>query len=293
MKPKTVNIHTGATAIKTLVWGNAGRKVLLIHGFPETPHIFARVAEGLVETGYQVFAPFLPGYGPTSRLNPGTSITHLSDLAPCFGDLCHQICKKGETIILVGHDWGAIAAYVTAVAYPQLFSKMIVMAVPPLPVFLKRLFTHPRQWMRSSYILFFQLRNNIPERVITRNNQRFLKRLTEKWSGHSEPSRRYFTAEASPFDEIGNFRNPLGYYRGLVPMLSGSISKWLASRKLAFSKIRVPTRLMCGELDGCIPPDIFMGYENWFEAPADLIIVPGAGHFLPIDSPDAIIDQIR
>jgi pimeloyl-ACP methyl ester carboxylesterase len=49
---------------------------------------------------------------------------------------------------------------------------------------------------------------------------------------------------------------------------------------------------MCGELDGCIPPDIFVGYENWFDAPADLIIVPGAGHFLPIDAPNAIIDQI-
>ena len=37
MKPKTVRIPTGATAVETLVRGKAGSKVLRIHGFPETP----------------------------------------------------------------------------------------------------------------------------------------------------------------------------------------------------------------------------------------------------------------
>jgi pimeloyl-ACP methyl ester carboxylesterase len=286
---------TPFTDFHTLVWGHSGPKILLLHGFPETPHVFESVAEGLVSKGYHVFAPFLPGYGPTPPIYTHTSITHLDDLARCLSALSDALVEnsgKQEKIILLGHDWGAVSAYVTAAHHPERFSNLITMAVPPIPVFLKDLLRHPSQLIRSGYMLFFQLRAGIPEKRINADRHRYLKQLCLKWSGGAEPSQAYFAECTTPFDTIGSFTLPLGYYRGLFPVLSGSWSKWLKSIKLAYTKIDVPTLILVGKLDGCIPAPMYRGYQQCFTKTASFSVIEGAGHFVPIDSPEAIIDAI-
>ena len=301
----TCNIEvfkTPFTEFHTLVWGDTGPKVLLLHGFPETPHIYEGLGELLSKQGFQVFAPFLPGYGPTSAIHEDTTITHLDDLAKSIAALSdaisegHHISGKGknqkEKITLVGHDWGAIAAYATAAYYPQGFSSMVTMSVPPPSVFLKGLLRHPIQLKRSSYILMFQLRANLPEFAICKNDYQLLKKLCLKWSGAAIESQSYFSTTAAPFDEIGNFTLPLGYYRGLFPLLSGSLSKWKRSYELAFTKLSLPSHIMVGELDGCIPKELYTRYQDAFTLPAEFSVIEKAGHFLPIDAPEKVAEII-
>jgi len=306
MKFKEQLIQTPFTHFHTLIWGNSGPKIMLLHGFPETPHIFSAIAEKLVERGFQVFAPFLPGYGPTSPIHDETSITHLDDLAKSLAALSDAISeghilngqgKKGsrqqkEKIILVGHDWGAVAAYVTAAYYPDGFSRMVTMAVPPLPIFLKSLLGHPRQLIRSNYMLFFQLRTNIPETLINLQSHHYLKKLCLKWSGSAKPSQAYFSKAAKPFESIGDFTHPLGYYRGLFPFLSGSFPKWRKSIELAFTKIEIPAHILVGELDGCIPAPIYKGFRSCFSGEVEFSVIKNSGHFLPIDAPEDVANII-
>jgi len=295
-------IKTAFTDFHTLVWGDTGPKVLLLHGFPETPYIFTKVAQKLVAQGYQVFAPFMPGYGPTPPIHSHTTITHLDDLAHSIAALSDAIseghCLQGkgknskEKIILVGHDWGAVAAYVTVSYYPEGFSKLVTMSVPPLPVFLKGFLRHPSQLLRSNYMLFFQLRAGIPEKLIARNDYNALKKLCLKWSGSSKPSQSFFSEPSTPFKEINNFTHPLGYYRGLFPLLSGSLQKWKRSMEIAFTKISIPCHIMVGEFDNCISSPLYKDYQQGFNQKASFLIVKNAGHFLPIDAPDEVVAVI-
>jgi pimeloyl-ACP methyl ester carboxylesterase len=274
------------------VWGESGKKVLMLHGFPETPEIFEPLAKLLVEQGFHVHAPFLPGYGPAAAIHTHTEVTHLDDLAKCLSDLACVIKQPSEKILLVGHDWGAIAAYVTAAYAPALFSHLVTMAVPPLPSVLRGLLRHPMQWYRSSYILFFQLRWRIPERLLRRNNDSLLRRMCMSWSGKAEQSRAYFSTTDSPFEAIGDLAYPLGYYRGLFPLLSGSIKKWRRSIRLAYSEIPLKTTIFVGDQDGCIPAPLYCHYERYFPNGAEVVVVPGAGHFVPIDAPDRIANVL-
>jgi pimeloyl-ACP methyl ester carboxylesterase len=303
--------QTPYTNFHTLVWGDQGPKVLLLHGFPETPHIFEKVAEGLLARGFQVFAPFLPGYGPTPPIDKNSNITHLDDLAHSLADLSASIsfgdkpkktqnnilnhadpANPKEQIILVGHDWGAVAAYVTAAYAPEGFSKLVTMAVPPLPIFLRGLMTQPRQLLRSNYMLLFQLRASIPERLLTLNDHYLLRKLCLKWSGPAKASQAYFSEHAAPFDGIDNLTPPLGYYRGILPLISGSWKKWRRSIELAFTQISIPCEILVGKHDGCIPSAIYEHHQSCFEQPSKLTIVEGAGHFLPLDAPNQVIAKI-
>lgn len=279
------------------VWGESGTKVLLLHGFPETPDIFDALAEVLVKQGFHVYAPFLPGYGPAPSVHQGqdiekTEVTHLDDLAKRMSDLARVIKEPNERLLLVGHDWGAIAAYVTAAYAPALFSRLVTMAVPPLPSVLRGLLRHPMQWWRSLYIFLFQVRWRIPERLLRRNDDRLLRRLCLSWSGAAPKSHAYFSASESPFSSIGELAYPLGYYRGFFPLLSGSLKKWKRSIRLAFSEIPVKTTILVGDCDGCIPAPLYSGFEPYFPNGAELMVIAGAGHFIPLDAPEKIADVL-
>jgi pimeloyl-ACP methyl ester carboxylesterase len=41
-----------------------GPLVLLVHGFPDIPQTWASQMQALADAGYQVVAPYLPGYLP-------------------------------------------------------------------------------------------------------------------------------------------------------------------------------------------------------------------------------------
>lgn len=290
MQPISKSIQVSKSSLQTLVWGDQGEPIVLLHGFPETPHIYQALAIILVSKGYQVYAPFLPGYGNSSPSNHDCSITYLEDLADVLGAFLLKLSDGKRGLKLIGHDWGAVGAYATAAKYPHRVSRIITMGVPPLPLFLKSFINHPSQWLRSSYMLFFQLRARIPEITSSKFNHLLLRKLCNSWSGESTRSPDFFSSQ--DFTLLNGLTHPLGYYRGLLPGIEGNLRKWLSSYQLAFLKLKVPTTILVGETDHCIPPQTYQGFEHCIDAPSSLTIVKGAGHFLPIDNPEMIASKI-
>lgn len=272
------------------VWGNDGPKVLLFHGFPETPDIFDPLASMLVAKGCQVFAPYMPGYGVSTSLVEGESAMHLIDLAAWATSLGHAIRSDQEELVLLGHDWGAAVAYASVAFEPTLYRRFFALAVPPLPVFLKSFLRLPSQWIRSSYMLAFQFRLGIAESALTTRDYAALRALCGKWCGGVPASTAYFRDH--DFNDLKGLAGPLAYYRGLFPGLSGSFTKWRESIALAYRSIEVPTDIFVGECDGCIPAPAYKGYSKCFSASSRLTIVPGAGHFLPVDAPQFLAERI-
>lgn len=229
--------------------------VLCLHGYPDSAWTWRHVGPRLAERGYRVVAPFMRGYAPTD-LAEGYSIR---DLAADAVALRWALAGDDEPVILVGHDWGATAAY----AVPEgVFSRILTIAVPP-PETLLRLdpLTAARQLRRSWYIGFQQL-PAVSERAL----DRLIPRLWRDWSpGHdaTEDLEHFWEAVPTPAHRTAI----LSYYRALRP--------WQAFRS-------VDTVYLHGTGDGCVLPATAKGAH----------LIDGAGHFVQLERPDAVVDYV-
>ncbi len=92
--------------------------VLLLHGFPQTSHMWRHQIPVLAED-HAVYAPDTRGYGGTDK--PRVRVTR-DLLARDVIDLMDAL--EIERARLVGHDWGGIIASAAALEYPDRFSRL-------------------------------------------------------------------------------------------------------------------------------------------------------------------------
>jgi pimeloyl-ACP methyl ester carboxylesterase len=57
--------------------------------------------------------------------------------------------------------------------------------------------------------------------------------------------------------------------------------------------ITVPTIVLHGESDGVSPPQSSEGHDRFFTGPYQRWVVPVAGHFLPREAPDAVVQAVQ
>ncbi|MAL18725.1 MAG: alpha/beta hydrolase [Balneola sp.] len=106
---------------------NAGKPIVLCHGWPEHAFTWRHQIPALVNTGYHVIVPNQRGYGNSSRPAEVTDydITHLT------GDLIGLLDHYGyEEATFVGHDWGANVVWSLAQLHPKRVQKIINLALP-------------------------------------------------------------------------------------------------------------------------------------------------------------------
>ncbi|KAH8704743.1 putative epoxide hydrolase [Talaromyces proteolyticus] len=114
------------------VSGGSGPAILLLHGFPQTHHIWHKVADELAKT-YFVVAIDLRGYGQSSK--PGGGEGHIRygkkamarDAVRVMDELLH-----GKTqFYICAHDRGARVAHRLCVDYPERVHKAIFLDICP------------------------------------------------------------------------------------------------------------------------------------------------------------------
>src|SRR5579859_6416310 len=135
------------------VEAGAGPLVVLLHGFPEFWYSWRYQIPALAAAGFRVVAPDMRGYN-TSEKPPGVKSYTVDLLA---ADVAALIRAAGaDRAAVAGHDWGGAVAWATALLYPDLLSRLIVLNAPHPAAFLRELHTL-NQLRRSSYIALFQL----------------------------------------------------------------------------------------------------------------------------------------
>ena len=107
-------VTTDRLRIQTLVGGPLdGRPVILLHGWPDDAHTWDDVVEPLWANGFRTIAPYLRGFGGTTFVSEQTPRSgQLSALGQDVLDLAAAL-ELGPFAV-VGHDWGARAAYIAA-----------------------------------------------------------------------------------------------------------------------------------------------------------------------------------
>lgn len=249
-----------------------GPLVLVLHGFPDTAHSFVPLLQQLSDAGFDAVAPFMRGYGPTEI--PADRDYSARALAQ---DVIALIDHFGAAkAVVVGHDWGAFAAYAAAALRPDRIQAIVVASVPHP----RRLLLRPSgaQLQRSSYMLRFQMRF-ITQRLQA-NRCAAIRQRIATWS----PKLDVLTALAPVWD---NFADParleaaLGYYRALPGQLFSADFWDFLNRPTP-----VPALVLHGSRDGCIGPETFSDQEHLFGVTVHQQCIQGAGHFLSWDAPE-------
>ncbi len=214
-----------------------GPLVLLLHGFPQFWYEWRYQIPVLVEAGFRVVAPDMRGYNLSDK-PPGVRAYRVELLAR---DVERLILACGErTATVVGHDWGAIVAWITAMRHPERVERLAILNVPHPARFLDGLLS-PGQVLRSSYMFFFQI-PRLPEAVIRAGDFALLRSVlatdpVRPGALTAEDIERYVEAIARP----GALTATLNYYRALLrsPREMGSL----------LERIEAPVLVIWGERD--------------------------------------------
>src|SRR6201989_3004530 len=94
----------------------AGPPVLLVHGFPDSSHLWRHQVAALTGAGLRAIAPDMRGFGASDR--PGGVEDYR--LSRAVGDLVAVLdALEVERAHVVGHDWGAAVAWLLAALRPE------------------------------------------------------------------------------------------------------------------------------------------------------------------------------
>ncbi len=304
MKPEeedtmeSIRMNANGLEFEILVSGRSDRLMLLLHGFPDDARSFLPMMRILNDAGYMCAAPYMRGYWPTSvpesvRGSRFATI-QIADLAADAAAITLQLKARYDlkAVYLVGHDWGAIAAYGAVNHRGDLYDKAVMMSVPPGPAFLRNLFTNPSQLARSWYILFFQV-PDLPEHIIRSGHGEFIAKLWRDWSGDMSPFRERMAEVIDTLSRPHSLRAALAYYRGLLRPPPGELAKWNRSRRLFLAPVQAPALILSGETDHCISSAMFKNCEKEIgHAGGRYRMIKKAGHFLPLEAPEKVVKEI-
>ncbi len=107
-----------------------GPTVLLIHGFPESWYSWRYQLPVLAQAGYHAVALDVRGYGRSSKPNTVADYRMVKKVGDIVG-LVNSF--GGEPVTVVGHDWGAPIAWMSALLRPDLFRGVAGLSVPYAP----------------------------------------------------------------------------------------------------------------------------------------------------------------
>ena len=126
----------------------AGDPVLMVHGWPDSAQLWRSQVPALTAAGYRVITPDLRGFGRSARPDGKASYK----LANSVADMAAILDAVGAPAAhVVGHDWGAAVAWLTAMYLPDRVRSLTALSVPHLGVP-----DTPRQREMAWYQLFFQ-----------------------------------------------------------------------------------------------------------------------------------------
>lgn len=286
MKPTRITLVQDGLLLQGMLVGPMDAPlVVLVHGFPDTPHGWNDIAPELVAAGYRVFMPWLRGYTPDSAKRDASY-----DPVSAAEDLhAWRVQLKAETAHLVGHDWGAIVAMMAVVQAPDDWQSLTLLAIPPLQRPERAWRQMPRQFVRSSYMLFLQS-ERAPE-LIQKGDAGYLRRLWQKWSPGWDFRETQFAPVREAFSHPDVAWAATRYYRSLFTLLNPRTQDLFIQLR---HPLKVPTLVLAGARDGCLQAGLAAASIDPALFPAGVrdVVLPDCGHFLQAERPRAVLDEL-
>jgi pimeloyl-ACP methyl ester carboxylesterase len=276
-----------------------GRPVLFLHGFPQTSYSWHHQLDAVGAAGYRGLAFDQRGYSPKAR--PET----VDDYR--VGELVGDVLAVADTwdlgrFDLVGHDWGAMVAWVVAARHPDRVRTLTAVSVP-----------HPRafaaafggggsrdgasggadaatgdatgdladaaaddadQRQRSAYIEVFRAEGGVAERALLGEDGTGagLRAMFDAsgLSSDTEEVRRFVAAMLEP----GALTAALNWYRATDPNSLTDVGA-----------ITVPTLYVWSDEDIALGRRAAESTVKWVTGPYRFEILEGVSHWIPETAP--------
>jgi pimeloyl-ACP methyl ester carboxylesterase len=249
----------------------SGPLVLLLHGFPDTAHTWDRTRAALAAGGFRAVSPFTRGYAPTEV--PADGDYRVDTLANDAGALIEAL---GETTaIVIGHDWGASAAFGAAILFPERVRFLVTLAIP-----------HPAS-LRPSPVLLWKARHFVTLRRagaaerVRANDFAYIDELVQRWSPAWNVPPGETVQVKKAFSAPGSLEAAIGYYRAVGLTLPRSQR----------GRIRMPSVAFAGATDFAVRPAAFESARRFYLDRYEVVTLAG-GHFLHREHPDRFNDEL-
>jgi pimeloyl-ACP methyl ester carboxylesterase len=269
-----------------------GPPVILLHGWPSDPHDWDSVVPPLAADGCRVLVPWLRGFGPTRFLDPGTPRS--GQQAALGSDVRDLMDALGiERALLAGYDWGGRGACVAAALWPERVRGLVsitgynIQNIPtagrPGPA---------AQEHRHWYQWYFHTERG--RAGLQQNRRDIVRLLWQLWSPNWQFDDATLDATVKSFDNPDFVDVTIQSYRHRYGNAPGDRTLDTLERRLAERpSITVPTIVLHGACDGVGPAEQSEAHARHFTARYERRVIPLAGHFLPRETPDAVVQAVR
>jgi pimeloyl-ACP methyl ester carboxylesterase len=291
--PTSLTVRTPTLEIGYDAYGDdSGFPIVLLHGFPDDAHAYDSVAPPLAAAGYRVLVPYLRGYGPTRFLDEAEP--RKAQQAAIGQDLMDFMDALGlQSAALSGYDWGGRAACITALLAPERVRALVTIGGYNVQNALASPRPADSAVQERSYWYQWYFNTDRGEVGLQQNRHGICRLLWEEWSPTWKFDDATYDRTAPSFDNpdfvpivIHSYRHRHGNAPG-DPRFD-AVERHLAERP----PITVPTIVLHGADDTVSPPRRSEADMSMFPAGTARHIVPGAGHFMPREKPQAVVDAL-
>lgn len=244
--------------------GQAAPLVVMVHGFPDFWYTWRHQMEALADAGYRVAAMDTRGYNLSAQPE-GVDAYAMPNL---IADVGAVIADQGEErAVVVGHDWGGMIAWSTAMHRPDLVERLVVLNLPHPKGLSRELATNPQQQANSQYARNFQQPDS---------HQALSAAGLAGWVSDEAARQKYVEAF-----ERSSFPGMMAYYQANYPrepyQEMGDVPP-----------VRAPVLQIHGMDDQYLLAAALEGTEAWVDGDYTLVRLPGVGHFVQQDASDAV-----
>ncbi len=267
--------RVGANGVDfALLEAGDGPLALCLHGFPDNAHGFEAMLGTLACAGFHAVAPFMRGYWPTSIPAEGRYAT-----ADLTDDALALIDALGEgPAVVIGHDWGALAALGAAIEHPDRVRRLVLIAANHPASNLG----HDPQYLKGIWHVFFFQMAGAAE-VFIQNDFQF----AIDWMRDSSPNwtlpDAYVETVKRTLRRRGVAEAVIAYYRDAIRFAEDP-----RERHLSVTPVSVPTLALHGTADRPRRLACFEAMDPYFTGGLTKHVVDGTGHFMHLEAPDAV-----
>jgi pimeloyl-ACP methyl ester carboxylesterase len=289
-------IKTARTATLEIAYRESGppdgTPTILLHGWPSDVHDWDAVADALAAAGWRTIVPWLRGFGPTRFLDAQTPRSgQQAALGSDLHDLLDALAL--ERAFLAGYDWGGRAACIVAARWPERVRGLVTVTGYNIQNVARS--GEPRD-PRLEHRLWYQwyFHSERGRAGLTQNRGALARLLWELWSPNWAFDDALFARTAPSFDNPDFVDVTIHSYRHRYGMVPGDpVLEPLEAFLSAQPPIAVPTVVLHGEADGVGPPAPGADRDPHFTALRRYALVPRAGHLLPREAPETVVDALK
>jgi pimeloyl-ACP methyl ester carboxylesterase len=266
-----------------------GAPLVAVHGWPDDPHCWDGALRAFEDAGHRVVRPYLRGFSPTRFRSADTLRSgQIGALGRDLADFLEALDLRD--VLLVGHDWGARAAYVVGALFPERVERIVAISaghVTNRP-------DAPLSWpLTHAYWYEWFVATERGRRAMREDRRTFCRYLWESWS----PS--------WPFDAAAFGQAAVAWDNDDWPEITvhAYLHRWgeaagdpayedIEQRLLDPAPVQVPTLVLHGADDADNLPETTEGKDDLFAASYERVLLESVGHFPPREAPAAVADAV-